>query len=779
MNDDLTAGAPAKLTHRAAAALLLLFCAGHTVGSLLGRSPAPEADVVLETMRTVRFDFHGVSRSFYELFLGHAHLVSLYLAFSALVAWTLSSLEVELWSSVAPIAWGLAVAQILSALVAWAYFFPGPAIITSLAAFCSWRATYARPVASARPFVRLFAARVGTRPSGRPMPKGALTRHPLFAFAISVFLLASAQCHAPANSSSRSLYAPADKSMPACNAAAAQAVAPPGMKIAPIDDLNPTLPFAPTGAIAVPARGYAPDYCLMTGTVVSRSSTGKTVNFGLALPHKHQWNGKLLFAGCGGLCGVVFETLPDDRRGGGFPPDALAKGYAIVATDDGHASNPPGMSLDGQWAVKESGVADDDAMIDFFYRAVHSVAVKSKEFVQSWYTGALARSYYMGCSDGGRAGMVEVTRYPTDFDGYLAGDPFLDIPGQILAGRAAQALLAAPDAFIPTSQLQFVDRAVYESCDEADGMKDGLIQNPGNCSFDPRDLLCEKHPTYGCLSEGQVNTLTAWFSAAKDEQGRVVSFGLPVSDLYNDAAEGKNLFRFAESAGVPNDRLAAEPWGDSKTEQPFAWAFLDQSFKYLISRDPAYNIRQRWAVDSRGIVSESAQALLEARTEAGRGDDAANLAPFLASGRKLILYHGYSDGFAAPFRTIRFYQSWANLVGGYDKLAEHARLFMVPGMYHCNQGPGPNFFDALGALERWVEEGRVPEEIVATKFANDDCTHATARTMPLCPFPTQAHYSGKGEVQRASSWSCSLNEDLLKMGANGAQAGLAEPVRTH
>jgi hypothetical protein len=127
-------GAPAKLTHRVAAALLLLFCAGHTGGTLLGRSPAREADVVLETMRTVRFDFHGISRSFYELFLGHGLLVSLYLAFSALVAWTLSSLEVELWPSVAPIAWGLAVAQVLSALVAWAYFFPGPAIITSIAA---------------------------------------------------------------------------------------------------------------------------------------------------------------------------------------------------------------------------------------------------------------------------------------------------------------------------------------------------------------------------------------------------------------------------------------------------------------------------------------------------------------------------------------------------------------------------------------------------------------------------------------------------------------------
>jgi feruloyl esterase len=605
------------------------------------------------------------------------------------------------------------------------------------------------------------------------MQKGALTRHPLFGFAPSVLLLALAQCHAPANS--RALITPVEKPMPTCDASTAQAAAPPGMKVAAIDDLNPSLPFAPTGAIEVPARGFVPDYCLVTGSVITRSSTGRTVNFGVALPKK--WNGKLLFAGCGGLCGVVFETLPDDRRGGGFPPDALAKGYAIVATDDGHASDPPGMSLDGTWALKESGVADDDAVIDFFYRAVHSVAVKSKQLVQSWYAKGLARSYYVGCSDGGRESMVEVTRYPTDFDGYLAGAPFFDIPGQILAGRAAQALLDSPDAFIPPSALQSIDRAVYESCDEADGTKDGLIQNPGNCSFDPRDLLCGSDPTYGCLTEGQVNTLTAWFSAVKDEHERVVSFGLPVSDLYNDGAAGNNLFRFAESAGAPNDRLAPEPWGDAKTEQPFAWTFLDQSFKYMIFRDPDFDSRRNSAVDEHGIVDESVRSLLEARTEAGRADDPEKLASFLASGRKLILYHGYSDGFASPFRTIRFYESWAKLVGGYNRLAEHARLFMVPGMYHCNLGPGPNFFDALGALEHWVEEGRAPNEITATKYADDDCMHASVRTMPLCPFPAQAHYSGKGDMQSASSWACSLNDDLLEIGADGARAGVGEAAR--
>jgi feruloyl esterase len=605
------------------------------------------------------------------------------------------------------------------------------------------------------------------------MPKGADGLRQLFAAAMMALAVEAPPC-SPARAPS-SLSTPTGKEVTTCNAAAAQAAAPKGMKIAPIDDLNPSLPFSATGALHVPARGYTPDYCLVTGTVVTRSSTGKTVNFGLALPQR--WNGKLLFVGCGGLCGMVFQTLPDDRSGGAFPTDALEKGYAIVATDDGHASDPPGVVYDGTWALKAPGVADDDAVTDFFHRAVHTVAMQSRQFVQGWYAGALARSYYVGCSDGGREGMVEVTRYPTDFDGYLVGDPYFDVPGQILAGRAARVLLDAPDAFVPPPMMSLVDQAVYESCDETDGVKDGLIQNPGKCSFDPRILQCGPGRAANCLTESQVKTVLAWFSAAKDEQGRVVSFGLPVSDLYNDGAIGNNLFRFAESAGAPHDSGDSQPWGDSMAHQPPAWALFDQSLKYLVFLDPTLDNSQRSIIDERGVVKESAQALLETKSEAGRGDDPAKLAPFLASGRKLILYHGYSDGFTSPFRTVRFYESWAKSVGGYQRLGANARLFMVPGMYHCNHGPGPNFFDGLGALERWVEGGHPPDEIIATKYGGDQCTHETLRTMPLCPFPTQARYSGQGLVQEARNWSCADNDDLLKVGADGAMAGVDGAAR--
>ncbi|WP_242393057.1 tannase/feruloyl esterase family alpha/beta hydrolase [Anaeromyxobacter oryzisoli] len=558
-----------------------------------------------------------------------------------------------------------------------------------------------------------------------------------------------------------------------CTAEAAQAAAPPGMTIGRIDDLNPALPAVPTGARAIDATGRTPSYCLVTGSVVTNPSTGKTANFGVALPLT--WSGRFLFTGCGGLCGSVFQSRPDDPRGGGFPADALAKGYAIAATDDGHANRPVTHPFDASWAITSPGVPNTDARIDYFHRAVHTVTEASKLLVQRWYSGEIAHSYFFGCSNGGREGMVEATRYPTDFDGYVVGDPFFDVPGQILAGGAALPVLKA-GAFIPPALLALVNDTVRASCDALDGVEDGLIQNPGRCSFEPRSLICKGGRPGRCLTQGQVDTLTAWLSAKKDEQGRVASFGFSVSDLYDASAPGANLYAWVEGAGPPRKRAAPEPWGRSLAAQPPAWSSYDQAFKYLVYLDPSFDNNRVPAVDHRGIVSDDTLGRLVAQTDEASGDDPRALAPFLASKRKLIMYHGYSDGFVNPFRTIRFYEDWAKLVGGYDALKRSARLFMVPGMYHCDGGPGPNTFDALGALERWVEDGVAPEGIVATKYAQDDRSKRALRTMPLCSFPTQARHPGRGDVNSAEAWSCAPNRDLLLVGPNGAAAGLDAPM---
>lgn len=565
---------------------------------------------------------------------------------------------------------------------------------------------------------------------------------------------------------------PSHAATPRCSAETARLAAPLGMTIGAITDLNPTLPAVSTGAIQVPADGDTPSYCLVTGSVVTNPDTGKTANFGLALPLA--WNHKLLFSGCSGYCGVVFQNLPD-ATGGGYPADALAKGYAIAATDDGHQST--GDPHDASWALSAPATPDTEALTDYFHRAVHTVALQTKLFVKSWYSADLARAYFFGCSDGGREGMVEATRYPGDFDGYIAGAPSFDVPDAILSGRGSMALLSSTDSHISPELLSLVDNTIYAHCDEADGVRDRLIQNPGRCAFQPESLLCRGDYGGACLTRSQVRTLGTWFSAARDERGRVVSHGFPVSDIYNDGAEGHNLFRWLGAPDPPRDLAAASPWGPSPTGEPNAWVFMDQSMKYLVHRDPRFNTRHRPPVNEWGIVREKTLELLVARTDAGSADSPGRLYPFLAANRKLILYHGYSDGRVSPFRTVRFYRNWAKRVGGYDVLQKNARFFTVPGMYHCAKGPGPNTFDALGALEQWVERGVPPELIVATKYQNDEVGAGPLRSMPLCPFPTQTSYAGTGDFNASGSWSCTPNELLLRVSENGAAAGLLGPAR--
>jgi len=189
--------------------------------------------------------------------------------------------------------------------------------------------------------------------------------------------------------------------------------------------------------------------------------------------------------------------------------------------------------------------------------------------------------------------------------------------------------------------------------------------------------------------------------------------------------------------------------------------------------DAAFDSNHQYPIDGSGLVDAAALAQLDARTAPGSGDDPRQLSQFLKDNRKLILYHGFSDGFINPFRTISFYEEWAGLAGGYTALGKNARLFMVPGMYHCGGGPGPNVFNGvLAAIESWVEHGVAPTELIATKYTNDDPTRPVQRTMPLCPFPTQASYAGTGNVNAAASWTCKANQELLQVGPNGISAGL-------
>jgi len=229
------------------------------------------------------------------------------------------------------------------------------------------------------------------------------------------------------------------------------------------------------------------------------------------------------------------------------------------------------------------------------------------------------------------------------------------------------------------------------------------------------------------------------------------------------------MYAWMESAGPAQDIHAAEPWANAP---PPAWQFADNVLRYLVARDASFDSNNDFPMGFDDVVSEQAIRALYGRTNAGSGDDPQALSRFLAQGRKLILYHGLSDGWITPYRTEQFYEDWARRRGGYGRLQNSARLFMVPGMYHCGGGPGPNRFDTLSALESWVEQGTAPEGILATKYTNDDPTQPVLRTMPLCQFPEQAQYKGSGDVNDAANWQCTPNRQMLRVGLDGFIGGL-------
>ena len=537
--------------------------------------------------------------------------------------------------------------------------------------------------------------------------------------------------------------APALAVMPNCTVAALSALDVPHMTI--------------TSATDVPATASTPEYCDVQGSVMTTGGGAQPGSAGFEIKLPATWKNGFLFFGTGGLAGTLGPSANPVDIG-----SSLGQGYATAVTDTGHIGHSPipvaidgglGIVTDASWALKSPGVPDTPKLTDYYFRAVHAVTESAKHLVQAFYKDRIDRSYFDGCSNGGRMAFVQATHYPNDYDGIIAGAPFLDIR-VVIGGTKNYKQLMTASTYIPSSKLAAVDAAVYASCDAADGVHDGLIQNPAVCSFNPDTLVP------GVLTQGQADSLKTYFSATRDRRGGLVYNGSSVTDL--DSFGGMDLWTTGVFGPVV-DFTANEPWGDSGFfPAPISWEFVDHIMKYIVKRDPTFNIRD-FDVSTAGVVGDNALALFDNRTEAGDGDVPADLLQFIKKGNKLLIYHGYSDPALTPFRTITYYRELAELVGGYDKLQESVRLFMVPGMQHCGGGPGPNTFNTLTPLDNWVRNGDAPNGIIAS--------HPSGRTMPLCKFPEKAHYNG-GPVGSAASWSCTNNQDLLIVGPNGVEAGL-------
>lgn len=448
-----------------------------------------------------------------------------------------------------------------------------------------------------------------------------------------------------------------------------------------------------------PARGGGPGpfaklpaFCRVAATLTPSSDSDIKIEVWLPVSG---WNGKLQAVGNGAWTGsIAYPALAE----------ALSRGYAATSTDTGHVGGSASF-----------GMGHPEKVIDFAYRSEHEMTVTAKAVINSFYSSAPKFSYWVGCSAGGRQAMKAAQMYPADFDGIIAGSPGLDWSGRSAqAVRIAQALQNEASRFTP-AKAQVLHSAVVAACDTLDGLKDGLIENPSACKFDPGVLVCKGADEANCLTQAQVDTARLIYSPIVDAKTKREIPGL-----------------------APGSELG---WTDMGWSASARATGLDH-FRYLVFKDPTWDVQKFNVATDVARLSEGESGAIDARET--------NLKAFFDRGGKLLQYHGWSDPQITPLNSTAYYDRVAAANGGRSKVHSSYRLFMAPGMAHCGGGEGPNDFDELAALEQWVEHGKAPDMIEAS-HAKDG---KVDRTRPLCPYPQVASYKGSGSVDEAANFVC-------------------------
>jgi feruloyl esterase len=469
-----------------------------------------------------------------------------------------------------------------------------------------------------------------------------------------------------------------------------------------------------------------PAHCLLHGEVNKHTgANGKSYGDTFELRMPTDWNGRLLFQGGGGLDGIVQPAVGGN---GTFDRPALLRGYAVVSTDGGHAADPKAPLIDGSFG------SDRDALADYEYRSTQLVMDAAKEILVRHYGQAPKRSYFRGCSNGGREGLMAVQRYPQYFDGVIAGAPAFHLTRAMIAEawstmqfsaiapQNAQGQPALRKA-LSDSDLQLVAHGVLAKCDALDGVKDDLISNPPACNYDPAELQCAGEKTGNCLSAAQVTALKKVMGGPVDSHGKA---------LYSD---------WPYDSGI-----AGAGWR--------AWILGSDTMPSIntLIFPPAINgmalAGQPPPIDIFHFDFDRDAARLNNVAAANLNSDSTNLAAFRKRGGKLILYTGMSDPVFSANDLIRYYKDVTAAAGGEKQTIEFARLFLLPGVNHCGGGPGLDSFDSLTAIEKWVEEDVPPGHIIAKGNA------FPGRTRPLCPYPLTPHYNGWGNPENAASFAC-------------------------
>jgi feruloyl esterase len=450
--------------------------------------------------------------------------------------------------------------------------------------------------------------------------------------------------------------------------------------IAPGTFTMPTI----AGQAAPPANAFddLPSFCRVGATLTP--SPDSNIKIEVWLPTTG-WNGKLLAVGNGGWAGTI--------------------AYAAVSTDTGHT----GLNGDGSFAL-----GHPEKITDFAHRAVHEMIVQAKAIVRAYYAAPPRWAYWTGCSTGGKQGLKEAQQFPDDLDGILAGAPTNNWTHlQAAAVSAFRATHKDEASFIPPAKYPVINQAVLAACDAHDGVKDGVLEDPRPCTFDPAVMTCPAGDAPTCLTAVQVEAARALYAPLKNPRTQV--------EIY------------------PGLERGSEPGWTQYAGGQAPFSISADHFRFVVFKDPKWDYRTLDVDKDVALADGTDNGLINATDP--------NLRPFFARGGKLLLYHGWTDPLIAPRNTINYYEAVAASLGAVE---DSMRLFMVPGMNHCQGGAGTASFDGLGALEAWVERKQAPSRIPASHVENGVAT----RTRPLCPYPQVAAYVGSGSPDAAESFIC-------------------------
>jgi hypothetical protein len=428
-----------------------------------------------------------------------------------------------------------------------------------------------------------------------------------------------------------------------------------------------------------------------------------------------QWNRRLYMFGNGGYAG---EKLDAANRVA-HRDAAVKSGFVVTQTNTGH---------DAEREPLATFTVHPQKMADYAFRSLHVAADVAKKIAEAFYGARPTRSYYNGCSTGGRQALILAQRYPADFDGIIAGAPALNnVSGRMRAIATWQAQAKAP---IKTAKLKLLADRVYARCDERDGLKDGLLVDPTQCDFQPsRDLpVCaagSSGESDSCFSEGQVRTIEAVYTDVV-LNGKRAAFGFPYG---------------AEALG-PNGRSGWDGWIFKDDGLSQSALYADSAVKYMIGGKPDLNASiHAFNLERDGKMFEPVGKLMNATDP--------DLSRFRDRGGKLLMYFGWADPALNPRMGIEYYESVVAKMGA--GTSEFFRLFMMPGVFHCSGGVGPACFDPLTQIVPWVEQGKAPESIVAQQVAANG---RVERSRPLCPHPQVARYGGSGSPDDAANFRC-------------------------